>query len=112
MHSLHDPKRVLVVDDEVLILRVVAALLDGLAVVRTAATAADALTLLATEPFDVMLCDHHLGAEVTGSELLDDVAVRWPAVRRYLISASDIPTVHAVLRKPFDFDTLRGVVEG
>jgi DNA-binding NtrC family response regulator len=104
------PTRVLLVDDEPLLLRVLTEILGARATVRTASNAAAALALLDEEAFDLVVCDHHLGFGMTGSELLDGIATRSPATRRYLMSATMRTSAHSFLLKPLDFDAVRGLV--
>ena len=61
--------RVLVIDDEAPLLRVVKRLLSGVCEVATAESASDALVLLAEGSFDVILADLHLPG-MDGRELL------------------------------------------
>jgi DNA-binding NtrC family response regulator len=105
------PKRVLIVDDEPLLLRVLPEILGPNAVVRTASDASTALALLDEEVFDVVLSDHDLGPGMTGAELLDDIAARFPTTRRYLMSATTRTSAHAFLPKPLDLDEIRRILE-
>jgi PAS domain S-box-containing protein len=105
------PLRVLVVDDEPMMTRAVARMLkpSGHAV-REAASGEDALAVLATQAFDVVVSDLGMGAGMNGWELADAVKRRWPEVRFLLATgwgaAIDPGEAHArgveaVLAKPY-----------
>jgi CheY-like chemotaxis protein len=105
--------RVLVVDDDDLGRRVIARLLGTRFRVMTASSGDHALALLRVHGFDVLLTDQHM-LWMTGIELLEQVRMRHPSLRRVLTSATCVPgaetyvaigLVHAVLYKPFDIAT-------
>jgi CheY-like chemotaxis protein len=110
MGCLPDPPstlRVLVVDDDELIRRVMTASLDGRAHVVGLASAMAALARLQTERFDVVLSDAELGDGVpSGQWLLAEVARRWPAIRRILMSATKQDTKETFVLKPVGADLL------
>jgi len=105
--------RVLVADDDALGRRVIARLLGTRFRVMTASSGEHALGLLRVHGFDVLLTDQHM-LWMTGIELLEQVRVHYPSVRRVLTSATCVPCVDAyvaiglvdaVLYKPFDLAT-------
>ncbi|MFT3837752.1 MAG: response regulator [Myxococcaceae bacterium] len=106
--------RVLVVDDERLVLLGVSRLLEADAFVVAVGSASEALKKLEAESFDAVLSDHSM-PEMTGLELLSVVAARWPNVRRVLHSGNPpadaiehVTTgkVHELLQKPAPYDLL------
>lgn len=106
--------RVLVVDDERLVLLGVSRLLEADAFVVAVGSASEALQKLETESFDAVLSDHSM-PEMTGLELLSVVATRWPNVRRVLHSGNPpadaveyltTGKVHELLQKPAPYDLL------
>lgn len=105
-------KRLLIVEDENSQRILLEALAGAYCVVVGVATAAAALEALEKSSFDVVLSDHELGRGITGCALLDQVAVRWPAARRCLMSATPRDTAHHFVAKPIDFDELRRLVAG
>lgn len=105
------PVRVLVVEDEALIRRVMMAGVDREAELVGVASAPLALARLQTERFDVILCDVELGEGLpTGHWLLAEVARRWPHVRRYLMSATKQTTTEAFLLKPVPVPVLLDIL--
>ena len=76
----------LIVDDEVRILTALRRSLrrEGYEVL-TAESPREALRMLETTPVDLVLSDHKMPA-MTGSELLREIAARWPHVVRLLIT--------------------------
>lgn len=113
----------LLVDDEPVFLRLMARLLEREYPVRTAMSARGALTVLSSQPGAVaVVSDLRLGDPVEdGVWLLSEVAVRWPRVRRVLLTgeptqsamtAQTHGTIHRVLRKPAPRRTLMEAVEG
>lgn len=106
----------LIVDDEEHIRRLVRAILTRLARtydvrVKEAANAAEAIALLETEPFHLIISDHSMPGR-TGIDLLAECHRRFPRTGRMLITALeqlDIGVdavnrgrVDAFLRKPWD----------
>lgn len=119
-----EPLRVLAVDDEPALCRVIARLLavDGHTVVA-ARSAEEAIEELDREPFDVVVADLGLGpaSEMTGWDLADHVNERHPGTRFVLatgwgpqISPADARArgVEAVISKPYKLKELRDVVAG
>jgi CheY-like chemotaxis protein len=56
-----------------------------------AASAAAALVLMRRHPPDVIVCDQRLAGPMSGSELLELAHVLYPAARRVLYSACELP---------------------
>lgn len=102
--------RLLVVDDEIHVLRSLArALRSKGAEVLTAASAREALELLAEHEVHAVVTDHHMSPGPSGIWLLENVAHRYPVVRRILFSGQAVAhadelvrlgMVHCFLRKP------------
>jgi DNA-binding NtrC family response regulator len=108
---------VLVVDDEELIRRTFARALTGLPLrVITAPDALRALAVLRRETVAVVLSDQRMPGP-QGVDLLDTVRVRWPGVRRILMSAVLDHELalrarhHRVLQKSMSFALLRDIIE-
>jgi CheY-like chemotaxis protein len=106
--------KVLVVDDERLVLLGLSRLLEADAFVVAVSSGEEALHKLEAESFDAVLSDHSM-PEMTGLELLAVVANRWPNVRRVLHSGNppagveelvERGQVHELLQKPAPYDVL------
>ncbi|MBK7857292.1 MAG: response regulator [Archangiaceae bacterium] len=107
--------RVLVVDDQPLVLAAMRRILQSVVEVTTASSADEALELMAAHPFDGVLSDYGMPGH-DGLWLMAELARRWPRVRRVLQSA-DMPSeaaaalahgvVHQLLDKPAPLDVLR-----
>lgn len=114
------PLRVLAVDDEPRLARMVALMLRPAGhSVATACSVEEALARLAEQPFDVVLSDLGLGDGPNGWDLAACVRERWPGTRVVLATgwgaAIDPAEAHArgidaVLSKPYHPDDLLGVV--
>lgn len=102
--------RVLLVDDDEQVNRAMLRLLKrqpGLTPVAVA-NVDGALDQLTLAHFDAVMVDHHLGAGVSGVELLREIRARWPAIHRVLCSGGTLPgddphateAAHALLCKP------------
>ncbi|MBA4158458.1 MAG: response regulator [Gemmatimonadetes bacterium] len=108
--------RILVVDDEPNIRRLLERFLGRLGhEVRTAGTVPDAVGLLASERFDLVITDLRLPGP-SGLDLLVEVRSRAPGTRMILMSAhADIATASTAIErgidqlivKPFELDDLR-----
>ena len=114
------PVRVLIVDDEEALRRMLTRMLvmDG-HTVEAAATADEALELLARQPFDLVMSDHGLGLGMNGLELAAVVRDRWPGTRFILVTGwggSIDPDevaplgVEAVIAKPYRAPELRAKI--
>jgi CheY-like chemotaxis protein len=107
--------RVLVIDDEKLMRRMVQRLLSRTHEVVTVESASEALYLLASESFDTILCDVNL-AGMNGDELLSRLSPL-DAERVVFMTGGDLAhdrgflAGHALLMKPFSFDTLITALE-
>ena len=114
------PLSVLAVDDEELLVRLVAISLSSLGhQVSTATSAEEALELLERARYDVVISDLGLGTGMNGWELAGTVRHRWPETRFVLATGSgpsiDVKGlaergVDAVLTKPYRVQELRQVV--
>ena len=104
-------KKVLIVDDEPLVLKSLQRVLKSPNVqIFCADSASQALQVLADQKIDVILCDYAM-PKVLGTELLADVARRWPDTQRLILSGhADFTTVlksiqsgvvHKFLAKPW-----------
>ena len=107
--------RVLLVDDERLVLAALKRALGRVAAVTTAESMPEALQALEQQPFDAVVADYAMGPAGTGLELLSEVAARWPRVRRILHSGNPPDAaqglmatglLHQVLLKPAPYDVL------
>ncbi len=105
--------RVLVVDDEPQILRLLEAILDGHHV-TCAASGREAITQIAASEFDVLLCDL-LMPDLTGMDVFEHIAAERPALASrvvFMTGAAFTPRArelierasNPVLHKPFDAD--------
>ncbi len=102
--------RLLVVDDEIRVLRSLTRTLrfKG-AEVLAAGGSREALELLVEHEVDAVITDHHMPRGPSGIWLLENVAHRYPSVRRILFSGRVVShaeelvklgMVHCFLRKP------------
>lgn len=110
--------RVLLVDDEPLVLSALERVMRRWARVTCAASAGVALEHLEAEPFDVVISDYAMG-KTDGLTLLATVADRWPATARVLHTARAPAgagpalakgVLHAVAEKPVEPTALRRVI--
>ncbi|MBK8014963.1 MAG: response regulator [Deltaproteobacteria bacterium] len=79
--------RVLIVDDELLLRRLLERILRAPTESQSVADAETGLLLLEQQPFDVVVSDCSM-AGMDGVTFLSEVARRWPATRRILLSGS------------------------
>lgn len=105
--------RVLLVDDDVQVLRLLERLMgeDGFDV-RTARCGADALKLALTDEFGVVVCDEHMPA-MTGLELARELERLRPSLASRILLVSGAPpdpqdgvSRFRWLSKPLDLETL------
>jgi DNA-binding response OmpR family regulator len=114
-------KRVLVVDDDKSILRLVATILKHESYrVDTASGGKEAIAMMALTAYDAIVLDLMM-PEVTGYDVLRSLQNRIPEVTCVVImsaaSTFDVvrainPNVFAILSKPFDYPLLIGSVRG
>lgn len=114
-----DPK-VLIVDDEPAVRSLLARWLTGWGYrVQEAASAADALTAMAAEPADIVVCDISM-PEHDGLWLAEQVRASWPATAIIMATGHDESEVVrasrqlgavAYVTKPFDPHLLRQAVD-
>lgn len=105
------PKRILVVDDDASILRLISTILKREHYdVDTAGGGKNALSKIELTPYDVIVLDLMM-PEVSGLDVLKALHVRLPQVKcvvilsaasSFEIAHSSNPNVFAALRKPFD----------
>ena len=109
------PVKVLVVDDDDLVLELANDALSGEFEVTVAATPAEALEAVEANDFAVICSDFRMPG-MDGVALLDRVAQRLPAMRAVLLTGSDVEaakasrSAFAVLTKPFRPSELLGLV--
>lgn len=114
-------KRVLFVDDEPKVLEALERMLRpqrGEWEMVFAASGAEALQLLETRPFDVIVTDMRM-PEMDGAQLLEQVQKRFPGVVRLVLSGyfememaiRAVPVAHQYLAKPCDAAKLRLAIE-
>ncbi|MFH1834128.1 MAG: response regulator, partial [bacterium] len=107
--------RVLVVDDDPQIRRIVRRVLEGDGFEHAeAADGREALAALRAGAFDLVIADHDLGRGMTGTDLLTVVRNLWSGIARVMLAsappddAADV--AHVVLTKPCDPGELREAV--
>lgn len=111
---------VLCVDDEPNILKSMQRLLLGEPYdLKTAQSGADALTILAEHPVDLVVSDMRM-PHMTGAELMKEVSVRYPTTGRIIltgyadiqsaISAVNDGQVHRYLQKPWNNEELKTAI--
>lgn len=81
----------------------------------------EALSVMKTRPFDVVISDFSLGAESDGLDLLQHVRMQYPDTVRFLVTGNrDIEVaaravnegaVHRYFSKPWDDEKLRAALE-
>jgi len=113
--------RILIVDDEPLVLRALTRALEAEHVVVAVKSAAEALAHIATEPaFDVILTDVMM-PEMTGADFFEELRRRHPAHAQrvvFLTGGAFTPSTRAFLdgvanqriEKPFDAKRLRALL--
>lgn len=92
----------LVVDDDDDLRRCIARALSPVADVECARDEGEALTILESGEFDAVLTDYELDPGL-GTELLEEVSLRCPHVKRFLMSGRDEPVTDPSLRPWDDF---------
>jgi CheY-like chemotaxis protein len=110
--------RLMLVEDELVSLTVGARMLAKHFALTAVDSGDEALSCFFAGAFDVVLTDYRMPS-MTGIELLEQLQVRDPRVRRVLMSASSVPgldgyigvgLVHAFLAKPFDLQSALAVL--
>jgi PAS domain S-box-containing protein len=110
------PKRILVVDDDPLVLMNTVALSEELGhEVLEAMSGTEALGVLRTEPVDIVITDYAM-PRMTGGELAQAVARDWPHIRVIVATGyAEIPEDYQVdlsrLSKPFRLSDLKEAIE-
>jgi two-component system, NtrC family, response regulator GlrR len=108
--------RILIVEDDPAVLAGMAAALDEKMVVDTCESAEAALPKLARNSYNVVCADYGL-PNMSGLELLEELAKRRPPVRGVLVTGSEDSYKiskrrgYYVLKKPFDPERLMAIVE-
>ena len=116
---LMPPKRILVVDDDASIRRLVATVLTREHYeVETASGGKDALSMILRAHYDVVVLDLMM-PEVCGDDVLNVIAIRDPLIKcvvimsagsRQEIASAMTSNVFAALSKPFDIATLTATI--
>jgi PAS domain S-box-containing protein len=118
--ALTPRKRVLIVEDETLLGQALAQELSQRHEVRLASGGAQALDLLASQSFDVILCDVRM-PEVSGESVYAQACARYPACRDSFIFmtgigfGADLARLHQtyrrpILEKPFSVERLLATI--
>lgn len=97
--------KTLIIEDDPTVGRLIERMLQGQSTVARVDSANEAVRLLATERFDVVVCDLQIPG-MSGTALLSYARERLPEARRVLMTAGIPPDAakvlcHAVLTKPF-----------
>jgi two-component system, cell cycle sensor histidine kinase and response regulator CckA len=113
-HSPGGTERILIVEDEKLLQRVFVRSLSELGYdVRAASSAEEALTMLASESFALLVSDIVLPG-MHGTELVKEAHLKWPAMGTLLMSGYSGATEHpegvTLLAKPFTMERLASQV--
>ena len=115
-------RRILVIDDDEIVLRLIQRCLGSEYALTTVTCGSEALDLLARqEPYDVVLCDLLL-ADMAGEQLYEELLDFHPAQARrmaLMTSGRDLPEFRDFIRrfdgcllaKPFEVSELRRTVE-
>jgi signal transduction histidine kinase len=114
------PLRVLAIDDEPAILRSIKRLLEPSHEVTVAGTAKEALEVVASRLFDVVLCDLSM-PDMPGADLSDRIATLAPALGSrivFMTGGAFTPRARALLdrgdrqllEKPFSYDSLKAAL--
>jgi len=100
----------LLVEDDRQIRTVLTRYLEPVADVQSVARADEALLRLEAVQVDIILTDEDLGAGGNGRRLLKEVALRWPHVRRFLMSGVPRATEETFLLKTDGLKKLASLV--
>jgi CheY-like chemotaxis protein len=113
-------RRVLVIDDEAMICRAIEQVLSDNHDVQIAMTGADALALVASSTFDVILCDVMM-PDMNGHQLYRRIAAQYPGLERRFVfmtgalapaiakALEDLP--NPWLAKPFQVEQVLALVD-
>ena len=107
--------RLLVVDDHELLGRLFRDIASDFCEAWLATSAHQALAMIEAQPFDSVLADANLGGSRSGIWLHQQIALRWPAIRRCLMSGGDYSPHHdeyVFFMKPLSLEDLRFAVFG
>jgi response regulator RpfG family c-di-GMP phosphodiesterase len=114
-------RKLLVVDDDNLILRMLADLFQSELPVVTVENGASALSIIESEPLSAVLCDQMM-PRMSGIEVLRECLRLQPHAARILMTASDkvqdvsdavnLARVHRFIIKPFRTLEVMGIVKG
>jgi len=96
---MNDRKRLLVVDDNPDVLRILSRFLRNFADVETVQRVSDARHALQSERFDAIISDNNLGIGSGGVDLLELVTREYPSTRRMMFSASAPRNLRALLKR-------------
>lgn len=117
-HDLDSPDpeiRVLFVEDDLRLRTVMMMVAEPFCRPIGVSCAAEAIARLEPEDIDVVIADLRLGAGKSGLWLLQEVATRWPRLRRCLVSGKvpdDRGAAHVFMLKPLSVADLRAAVHG
>lgn len=88
----NDPFRALVVDDQPLVRSLLTRLLDGRGYACTGASSAEeALRLMSSADFDLLLCDVHMPPGRSGLEVIQTAREKYPDLATIMVTAEDDP---------------------
>ena len=111
--------RILVVDDEPLILMFFSRFLGKKALVKTASTAEEALDVIGEQPYDLCFLDVMLPG-MTGLDAMKIINEQFPNTKVAIMTASSLDetlqkqvedNAYAFIAKPFGISDIEGVVE-
>ena len=111
------PRRVLIVDDEPMVLSALKLTLKFCGFdVTTAESGTEALTCMEQGQFDLVITDYSM-IGMTGAQLAGHIKTRWPQQRIIMITAyahclaaTEVQNVDAMLSKPFATDDLKAIL--
>jgi HD-like signal output (HDOD) protein len=113
-------QRILFVDDEQRVLDALRRMFHGMATewdMTFVESGEKAIQVLSKEPFDVMVTDMRMPG-MNGTQLLREVAARWPSVVRFVLSGhcdqqmilETVASAHQYLNKPCDSQELKAAI--
>ena len=102
--------KLLLLDDDPLVAAGLVRQLRGRVKVSVTSSVNEALQLLETQSFDVVLSDQNLDRGLTGLDFFQLLSVRFPRIRRVLMSGGEVERwfgiAHALISKPVLQDDL------